>query len=461
MRSSRAVLITVLFGVLATNLTFTIFNVALVDIATSLHTTSSILTWAITGPLLVVGVAAPILGKLGDVHGHRRVFLIGVVGSLACAALTVVAWNAGSLIIARLFSGLGGAAMTTSSWALLFRVYPVGERTKVLGWWSLVAAGGPVIGVAFGGPIVQAFGWRWIFVIQIPLILVSLVASYLILPETERAPSEPVDWWGGGLLAFAVGALLLSVNRAGTGLTRPLVVVPFVAAVATLPLFVRTERRALSPVLPLEWLRRRTFVLPCVAMFALNFAYMGGFFLTPLFLEQGLNYSVGSAGLFQIARPLAFAIAAPAAGYIAVRTGTRATTLAGSLLMIGSMIIFATLEPGAAVIVIIVALVVSGAANGLATPSVSTMVADSVDSHQLGSANGALQVVTQVGVVIGIQVMQSVQASRQAVSGVVGSYQAAYLVGAAVCLVAVVAAIKIRPIWNARPALETALDLDV
>ena len=89
MRSSRAVLITVLFGVLATNLTFTIFNVALVDIATSLHTTSSILTWAITGPLLVVGVAAPILGKLGDVHGHRRVFLIGVAGSLACAALTV------------------------------------------------------------------------------------------------------------------------------------------------------------------------------------------------------------------------------------------------------------------------------------------------------------------------------------------------------------------------------------
>ena len=94
--------------------------------------------------------------------------------------------------------------MTTSSWALLFRVYPVGERTKVLGWWSLVAAGGPVIGVAFGGPIVQAFGWRWIFVIQIPLILVSLVASYLILPETERGRSEPVDWWGGGLLAFAV-----------------------------------------------------------------------------------------------------------------------------------------------------------------------------------------------------------------------------------------------------------------
>jgi EmrB/QacA subfamily drug resistance transporter len=451
----------VLFGVLATNLTFTIFNVALVEIATSLHTTSSILTWAITGPLLVVGVAAPILGKLGDVHGHRRVFLIGVVGSLACAALTVVAWNAGSLIVARLFSGLGSAAMTTSSWALLFRVYPVGERTKVLGWWSLVAAGGPVIGVALGGPIVQLFGWRWIFVIQVPLIVVSLVASYLILPETDRSPSEPVDWWGGALLAFAVGALLLSVNRAGTGLTRPLVVVPFLAAAATVPLFVRAERRAVSPVLPLEWLRRRSFVLPCVAMFALNFAYMGGFFLTPLFLEQGLNYSVGAAGFFQIARPLAFAIAAPAAGYIAVRTGTRATTLAGSLLMIVSMVIFATLEPGAAVVVIVVALAVSGAANGLATPSVSTMVADSVDSHQLGSANGALQVVTQVGVVIGIQVMQSVQASRQAVSGVVGSYQVAYLVGAAVCLVAVAAAIKVRPIWSSGPAVQTALDLDL
>jgi len=448
MRSRRAVLICVLFGVLATNLTFTIFNVALVQIAGGLHTTTSVLTWAITGPLLVVGVSAPTLGRLGDIHGHRRLFLVGLVGSLLCAALTAVAWNAPSLIVARLFSGLGGACLTAASWALLFRVYGVGERTKVLGWWSLVGAGGPVIGVALGGPIVQAFGWRWIFVIQIPLILVALVANWLVLPETDRSPGEPLDLAGAGILAVAVGSLLLAVNRAGTGVTRPLVLGPLLLSVAAIPLFARVERRAASPILPLEWLRRRNFVLPCVVVFALNFAFMGAFFLTPLFLEQGLHYSVGEAGFFQIARPIAFGLAAPAAGYLAVRTGERATTLAGSVLVVVSMLVFAGLEPGSSALVIVAALAVSGMGNGIATPSISALVANSVTSNRLGSASAALQVVNQVGVVIGIQVMQAVQTARLPTSGVVGSYRDAYLVGAAVCLVAVAASTRIRPSWT-------------
>src|SRR6185437_7925368 len=125
-----------LVGLFATNVNFTIFNVALVDIAGSLHTNKTTLTWAITGPLLMVGVAAPLLGRLGDMRGHRRLYLAGITGSLICAAVTALAWNAGSLIVARLFSGVGSAALSASSWALLFRVYGPGERTKVMGWWS-------------------------------------------------------------------------------------------------------------------------------------------------------------------------------------------------------------------------------------------------------------------------------------------------------------------------------------
>ena len=133
--SRRVVVVSVLAGLGATNVTFTIFNVALVDIARSLHTSSGVLTWSITGPLLVVGVAAPILGRIGDTYGHRRLFLYGLVGSLACAALTAVSWNVGVLIAARLLSGVGGAAMGAASWALLFSVSSKSGRTRVLGWW--------------------------------------------------------------------------------------------------------------------------------------------------------------------------------------------------------------------------------------------------------------------------------------------------------------------------------------
>lgn len=443
-QSRTWLLVSVLFGLLSTNVTFTIFNVALVDISNSLHTTSSVLTWAITGPLLVVGVSAPILGRLGDLHGHRRLYLAGVSGSLICAALTAVAWSPGALIAARLFSGIGGAAITASSWALLFRVFGPTERTKVLGWWSLVGAGGPVIGVAIGGPMVEAFGWRWIFVAQIPLILCALLVNLRLLPETDRSPGEPLDVRGAVVLAVAVGSLLLGVNRAGSGWTSPIVVASLAAAVVALPLFAVVERRAASPVFPLEWLTNRSLTLPCVAAFAINFAYMGGFFLTPLFLEQGLHYSIGAAGFFQIARPLVFAVAAPAAGYLAVRTGERAAAVAGGVVLLASMLAFSVIGVGSSALLIVVALGASGLANGVASPSVSAMVAGAVDPARMGSASAAMQVASQIGVVAGIQVMETVQFSRQAFVGVVSSYQEAYLAGAVITVVAVVAALLIK-----------------
>lgn len=442
--SRWGLLTSVLLGLLATNITFTIFNVALVDIAQGLHTNSITLTWAVTGPLLVVGISAPLLGRLGDVHGHRRLYLLGMIGSLLCAVVTALAWNAGSLIAARLLSGVGSAALSASSWALLFRVFDgPGERTKVMGWWSLVGAGGPVIGVAIGGPVVAAFGWRWIFVAQIPLIVVALVWCRRTLSETPRIAGEALDVAGAALLALVVGSLLLAVNQSGAGWDQPVVLASVAVAAVSGPVFVWVERRAAAPVLPLEWLARRDIVAPCLASFALNFAYMGGFFLTPLFLEQALGYGIGETGFLQIARPLVFAVAAPVAGYLAVRTGERAASAAGGAALVASMVAFALIEPRSPVVLIVVALGASGLANGVASPSLSALVAGAVDIGRLGSASATMQVASQVGVVAGIQVMETVQVARQHSAGVLGSYHLAYLVGAAVAMVSIVTALAL------------------
>ncbi|HET6875026.1 MAG TPA: MFS transporter [Acidimicrobiales bacterium] len=445
-RSRGGLLVSVLLGLLSTNITFTIFNVALVDIAHGLHTTSTTLTWAITGPLLVVGVSAPLLGRLGDLRGHRRLFLIGMTGSLVCAAITALSWNAGSLIAARLLSGVGSASLSASSWALLFRVFDgPGERTKVMGWWSLVGAGGPVIGVAIGGPVVQAFGWRWIFVAQVPLIISALVWCRRTLPETERITGESLDVPGALLLALTVGSLLLAINQSSGGWMHPIVYGPVIALLLALPAFVIVERRAASPVLPLEWFGRRDIVLPCAASFFLNFGYMGGFFLTPLFLEQALHYSVGETGFFQIARPLVFAIAAPVAGYLAVWTGERAAAAAGGFALVLSMLVFAVLGPGSSSLLIVVALGASGLANGIAAPSISATVAGAVDRERLGSASATMQVASQVGVVVGIQVMETIEVARQHHASVMTAYHTAYLAGGAVAFLAVVASVLMRP----------------
>ncbi len=443
--SRVSLLVSVLVGLLATNITFTVFNVALVDIAGSLHTTSTTLTWAITGPLLVVGVSAPLLGRIGDLRGHRRLYLVGMMGALVCAVATAGAWNAQTLIAARLLSGLGSASLTASSWALLFRVYDrPAERTMVMGWWSLVGAGGPVIGVAVGGPLVQAFGWRWIFIIQAPLIALALFWCRRTLPETDLVTDEVLDLKGAVLLAAAIGSLLLAINQSGRGWLSLPVLAALAVTVLAVPLFVMVERTTPNPVLPLEWLGRREIVMPCVASFAMSFGYMGGFFITPLFLEQGLKYSIGATGFFQIARPLVFAVAAPLAGYMAARTGERFSAASGAVCLVLSMLAFVMTDPGSPALLIVVALGVSGLAQGLAQPSISALIAGAVEPGRLGSASATMQVASQVGVVTGIQVMETVQVSKLHSLGTVGSYHASYLVGAAVAATAVATALAMR-----------------
>ena len=439
------VLLSTLFGLFSVNFTFTIFNVALVRISRDLHTTQNALTWAITGPLLLVGIAAPTLGKIGDLKGHRKLYLIGLCGAFLCAVLTAGAWNVGSLIAARLFSGLEGACTVAASWSLLFRVFPPGERTKVMGWWSLVGAGGPVIGVAIGGPVIQAIGWRWIFVAQAPLILVALVVNALVLPETDTTLSEKLDVWGAALLALTIGSLLFGLNKGtdwgwtSTGVLTALAICPLALAS-----FVAVERRTEAPLLPLDWLGRRNFTVPCLANICVNFAYMGGFFLTPLLLERAFGYGEGHAGILQIARPLVFSVAAPVAGYLAVRTGERAAAVSGAAIVVLSMLLFSSLSRGSGDVLVIAALALSGLGMGICTPSISASVANAVEIERMGAASAALQLAAQVGQVAGIQIMETVQVSREHSAGLVASFGGAYLVAGLVAAFGVIAGSFVR-----------------
>jgi EmrB/QacA subfamily drug resistance transporter len=439
------VLVSVLLGLLSVNITFTIFNVALVQIAQDLHTTQNTLTWAITGPLLLVGVAAPTAGRIGDLHGHRRLYLFGLSGALLCAILTASAQGVGWLISARLLSGVEGACTTAASWSLLFRVFPAEDRTKVLGWWSLVGAGGPVLGVALGGPVIQAYGWRWIFVIQAPLIALALIVNSIVLRETEPTKGERLDVGGAALLALGIGSLLFALNKSTDwGWTSSGVLFSLALCPIALVAFVAVERRAADPLLPLEWLERRNFSLPCVSSLFANFAYMGGFFLTPLLLERGFGYSVSHAGYLQIARPLTFSIAAPVAGYLAVRTGERAASVSGLAVIVLSMLVFASLRAPGNDLIVVVALALSGLGMGVSAPSLSASLANAVELTRMGTASAAMQMTGQVGAVAGIQLMETVQVARQHTAGVVGSFSDAYLVGALAATIGLAAAVGIR-----------------
>ena len=180
------VLWTVLAGLLSVNITFTVFVVALPQVAHQLHTSVSTLTWTSTGPLLAFGVAAPVLGKLGDLRGYRRLYLWGLSGAAVSVVLTASAPTAGVLIAARLFDGVQGAATGAASMALVLQAFSHEDRVKAMGWWALVGAGGPVLGVTIGAPVIQYFGWRALFWGELPLMAVAAVLAVIVLPSHDR-----------------------------------------------------------------------------------------------------------------------------------------------------------------------------------------------------------------------------------------------------------------------------------
>jgi EmrB/QacA subfamily drug resistance transporter len=439
------VLWTVLFGLLSVNVTFTILAVALPRIGRELHTSANTMTWVITGPLLLFGISAPVLGKAGDIWGHRKVYLYGLAGACVCAAASAVAWNAGSLIAVRVLGGMEGAATGAASMALIFSVFEPSDRVKAMGFWSLVGAGGPVIGVAIGGPIIQQFGWRWIFVVQVPLIALAFVLAVLVLPETNKGGRQRLDWAGAGTLVVAVTSILMALNRGPEwGWSHPAVLACFLLSPLATLAFLRVEARATAPLLPLDYLRRRNFAAPIGTQVFSQFAYMGGFILAPLLLDKVFHYSETRIGLLVVTRPLAFSIAAPIAGYLAVRLGERSAAIVGTLGVMASMGLFAMINAGSSDWLLISALALSGVGLGISSPSVAASVGNAVDPADLGIASAAQQLLAQVGLVAGIQIMQTVQAAREPVVGTVAAFHDAYLLGGAVCLLALVCAFFVQ-----------------
>lgn len=494
------VLTALLTGLFALNFTFTVFVVALPTVARQFHTHVSVLTWVSTGPLLAFGLAAPLFGRVGDLFGHRRLYLWGLAGATVAAVLTATSPDAPVLVMARCLDGVQGAATGTASMALILRMFSPADRVKAMGWWSMVGAGGPVIGVTVGSPVIQYLGWRALFWGQLVFIALALVVVALVLPAHERAvehepaaehtdeasgrtaggpaavgdgaPASPaagsgarsIDWVGSWSLSGSVIGVMLALSLGPvTGWASPAVIAPAVLGIAALVAFVHRERTAAHPLIPAHYFTRRNFVLPMGTRAFGNFAYFGGFFLFPLLMEQVYRYSETQVGLISVARPLVFSVSAPVAGYLAARVGERSSAMAGAAAIVASMALFAGLGATPSLLLIVLALVLSGLGMGVASPATSSTQANEVAASELGVMSAAQQLSAQLGEVAGIQVVVTVQESlarRGSGAGsahgaaLLASFHWAFWVGAGVGVAGLACAAFIRDFERHRHAGE-------
>lgn len=439
-----ATLFVVLAGLMATSSTITVLVVSLQTIATDLGSSVTVLNWSITGPMLAFGVVGPAYGKIGDLYGHKKVYVYGLVFAGIFAGATVFAWNAPSMVFFRLMSAVAGSATGPAAMAYINRLFEPHERVRPMGLWSFVTAGAPVIGVVMGGPLVDSIGWRMIFIIQAPILLGAALLAWNLLPQTKRELNVKFDVWGSVTLGFGATLFLLAINRGHSwGWSSPAIVGTLIASVIAFYAFVRVEQAAEAPLLPLSWLKQGNLILPMIIQMLLNFAYMGGFIVVPQMLENGLGMTAAHIGLLVISRPLLFSITAPLGSFFTMRFGEKSSAAIGSILMASSMILLSTIRGGAGDLIVIIGLGASGIGFGIAGPALGALVSNSAPEDAIGVAGAMQQLLGQMGAVLGSTVMISVHEMLSGMS-TVESYAYALLAGAITSFGALALSFKLR-----------------
>ncbi|NBP18144.1 MAG: MFS transporter, partial [Actinobacteria bacterium] len=245
-------------------------------------------------------------------------------------------------------------------------------------------------------------------------------------------------------LGAGAALVLLGVNRGSTwGWLSPGIIVSLGLGVALLTMFVVVERRVANPMVPPRWFRTRNVAFPVLSISLSNFGYMGGFILVPQMLDKGIGLSLETIGWLIIARPLTFAIAAPLAARVTMRTGERFAGMFGAMTVFTSLIVLSTVRESSPLWVIAVGLAFAGLGLGVASPAMAALLANAVDDSEMGTASAMHQLMAQIGALLGAAVMISVHEATLE-QGVLPSYSNALVVGAALCVVAGLLAGEVR-----------------
>ena len=399
------VLLASLAGMFVTTFPVTILTVSLRVIARELDASETTVAWVISAPLLLSAISLPLLGKIGDLYGHRRVFIAGSAASTLIAFLTVFAWNAPSLIVLRTLGGMLGAATQPSSMALIWNVYGPLQRTRAMGYWSMTGALAPALGLVVGGPLVDLLGWRVVFVIQGAIAVVALALAVAVLEET---PTRNVrfDVAGSGCLALGMTGFMLALGRLrDVGPASPWIIVPTLVGCASLAVFVAIERRTAAPLLPLEYFSLRDFTAPILANGFMGAAYMGAFVLAPLIFLETFGSSVTLASLVMLLRTGALTAASLLGGYLAGRIGGRITSTCGTVVMTLGLALIALGTGERSLLWFGAGLVLQGLGNGIAVPPLNAAVAGAVPIEDVGIASAANRLLSQVGNAFGITIL--------------------------------------------------------
>jgi EmrB/QacA subfamily drug resistance transporter len=397
----------------------TVVLVALPEIGRDLDLSGGALQWVVTAYVLVFAGCLLVAGRLADALGRRRVFCAGLglftVASLACG----LAPAAGALLAARGAQGLGAALAAPAALAMIVDAFPEGrERERGVAAWTGVAAVGGAAGLVLGGVIADALGWRWIFLVNVPVGAVALAFAPRVLPrDGARGPAHELDLPGAVTATGGLALLVLALAQAEQhGALAPLTLAGLGAAVVLLSAFALRERAASNPLVPPQLLGVRPLAAAVLAGALLTATTSGGAVLASLHLQDVLRLRPAAAGLVL----LPFSVCAALGSAISARLpGRPATVIAGGvgLVAAGSALAAAGLTLTSATAALVGWGVLCGLGIGIASVAATTLGASAVDDSDRATAAGLLNTAAQVGTAVGIATLVLISGSAEASTG--------------------------------------------
>jgi EmrB/QacA subfamily drug resistance transporter len=398
------VLVAVGIGTFMTALDTSVVNTVLPIIGQSFHQAITTVEWVVTIYLLVLSGLLLTFGRLGDMRGHKNIYLLGFAIFMAGSFFSGAAPKVEILVVSRGLQALGAAMLAASSPAILTKSFPEEQRGQALGLQATMTYLGLTAGPSLGGWLASIFGWRVVFYINLPVGVAAIWLSWhFIANDTNYRQSEQFDYLGAVTFLLGLGALLLGLNQGeewGWFSAPILVLLSF--AIIVLISFIYIERHALHPMLDLSLFKQLSFSMTTASAVINYIGVFSSIFLMPFFLIQGRGLSAAQAGLILTAQPVIMAIVAPISGTLSDRIGTRLPVVVGMAVLSGGLFAISRLGAGSSTLSIMEALAIVGLGTGaFISPNNSALMGSAPRSRQ-GIAAGILATARNFGMVLGV-----------------------------------------------------------
>ncbi|HSD57832.1 MAG TPA: DHA2 family efflux MFS transporter permease subunit [Methanotrichaceae archaeon] len=402
----RIVMLLILTGILMFVIDGSVVNIALPTITAYFQADVAQSQWVITSYLVTVTSLLIVFGKLSEYTGKTKLFLAGfalfTLASVACG----LSASLDMLILFRAVQAVGAAAAFSISAALIFEIYPAGERGKAMGYIGSTVSLASIAGPMLGGYLVDFFGWQYIFLINVPIgiVLLALATRYMKLEE-ERAKHLRIDWLGAiGMIAFVVSLMMLLGELAESFSINAYVIAYSLVFLASLVAFVIHESRHKEPLLDLSVFRVKKFVLPNISLILFIVSSFAVFILGPFYFQGVMGYTPSQVGTLFLIVPVIMAVGSPIGGWVYDKYHYKYSSALGMLIVVASLLIAAYSFRSVDERAMILSFVLMGIGNAIAHGPISTEIMSGLPNSMLGTASSLSSAVRNLGMALGVSI---------------------------------------------------------